>query len=653
MAFEKLLSEGKIGNVTLRNRIVMTAMDVCLADLNGIPGEEAIAFYTARARGGVGLIINGLTRVDDEYGRASLKSLALTTDDNIPAFRKLTDAVHAEGAKMFCQLHHPGRETMCALNGNKYNVSASARACGLLCQTTRALTAEEIHEIVGKFVSAAVRAQKAGYDGVELHCAHGYLLQQFLSPYTNRRTDEYGGSMENRMRIVMEIIDGIHAQCGREFPISIRISADEYLSLVGNPSPCLTLEETVPMCVAFEKAGVDVINVSCGLYETCNTCIEPSSVPEGWRAYLMKAIKQAVSIPVMGVSVIRHPEFAEKLLEENNQDFICMSRTFLADPEWVKKVQEGRVCEIRKCISCLRCFESYMASVGTGSKIQCALNPMTAHEAKYADWKKDGDGRTVVVVGAGPAGLEAARVLALRGFKPVIFEKNAYAGGQLNFADKAPMKFRITELVRTMEAQLAALGVSVTYNHEATADEIRAMKPYAVIVATGSKPFTPNAIPGVDSENVYSYTDVLSGAVEPKGKRVAVVGGGHSGLETAHFLAEKGYEVSVIEMQGAIGPDMYQQNQMDLAMSLAKKNVEIHTTCMLKGIEGDTLHLFNVGSLEPLDLTADSVVISMGVRPVDFPADDLGCKVVKIGDCITAGKIGDATSTAFAAAWNL
>lgn len=179
------------------------------------------------------------------------------------------------------------------------------------------------------------------------------------------------------------------------------------------------------------------------------------------------------------------------------------------------------------------------------------------------------------------------------------------------------------------------------------------MKPYAVIVATGSKPFTPNAIPGVDSENVYSYTDVLSGAVEPKGKRVAVVGGGHSGLETAHFLAEKGYEVSVIEMQGAIGPDMYQQNQMDLAMSLAKKNVEIHTTCMLKGIEGDTLHLFNVGSLGPLDLTADSVVISMGVRPVDFPADDLGCKVVKIGDCITAGKIGNATSTAFAAAWNL
>ena len=653
MAYEKLFSEGRIGNVTLRNRVVMSPMDFILADLNGKPGDEAIAFYTARARGGVGLIINGLTRVDDEYGRASLKSLALTTDENIPAFKKLTDAVHAEGAKMFCQLHHPGRETSCALNENRFNVSASAQACGLLCQTTRALTVDEIHVIEDKFVAAAVRAQKAGYDGVELHCAHGYLLQQFLSPYTNHRTDEYGGSRENRMRIVLEIIAGIHEQCGRDFPISVRISADEFLSLVGNPAPCLTPEETVPMCVAFEQAGVDVINVSCGLYETANTSIEPSSFPEGWRTYLIRAVRDAVSIPVMGVSVIRHPEFAEKLLEDGNQDFICMGRTFLADPEWVKKTQEGRECEIRKCISCLRCFESYMSGIGAGTKLQCALNPMMSHEAEYADLKQNGNGRTVVVVGAGPGGLEAARVLALRGFKPVVFEKNAYAGGQLNFADKAPMKTRITELIATMEAQLVALGVGVNYNHEVTDEEINALNPYAVIVATGSSPFAPASIPGIDGDNVYSYTDVLSGAVKPAGRRVALVGGGHSGLETAHFLCEKGYQVAVIEMQGAIGPDMYLQNQMDLSQSLAGYGTEIHTTCMLKSIEGNTLHLYNVGNLTSLDLTADSVVLAMGVRPVEFPVEKLNCKVIKIGDAVTAGKIGNATADAFKAAYNL
>ena len=654
MEYKKLLSEGKIGNVTIRNRVVMTPMDVSLANFDGTPSDELIAFYVARAKGGVGLIINGITRVDDETGVASLRQLSLTSDDKIPAYKKMTDAVHEHGAKMFCQLHHPGRETMCALNGDRLVVSASAQACGFCCQPTRALTVEEVHAMVEKFVSAAVRAQKGGYDGVELHCAHGYLLQQFLSPYTNHRTDEYGGSRENRMRIVSEIIAGIQERCGKDFPISIRISADEFLSAVGNPAKGLTLEETVPMCQAFEKQGVAVINVSAGMYETANCTVEPSSFAEGWRAYLTKAIKESVtSIPVMGVSVIRHPEFAEKLLEEGNQDFICMSRTHLADPEWVKKVQGGREKEIRKCISCLHCFESYLEAIGTGKPIECALNPCNAHEYAYGELKKDGDGRTVVVVGAGAAGMEAARVLALRGFKPVVLEKAEKAGGQMNIADKPTMKHRITELTETMQAQLAALGVTVNYGAEATADSICALNPYAVIIATGGVPVVPGSIPGIRGDNVFLGTDVLTGKVSIEGKRVMLIGGGHTGLETAEYLCQKGNSVTVVEMATKVGPDMYAQNVMDLTMRLKALGAKFLTCHKLLSIEGSTVNMQNLANLKYESAEADCVVLTLGTRSVNALAAELEGRVGKlavVGDAVKPAKIGDATRSAYLAA---
>lgn len=653
MEYKKLLSEGKIGKLTIRNRVVMTAMDVSLANFDGTPSDEIIAFYEARAKGGVGLIINGITRVDDETGVASLRQLTLTRDEQIPAFQKMTDAVHAYGAKMFCQLHHPGRETMCALNGNRLVVSASAQACGFCSQPTRALSTQEVKDMVEKFVSAAVRAEKAGYDGVEIHCAHGYLLQQFLSPYTNHRTDEYGGSMENRMRIVSEIISGIHTRCGDDFPISVRISADEFLSAVGNPSPCLTLEETVPMCQAFEKMGVDVINVSAGMYETANCTVEPSSFEEGWRSYLVKAVKEAVSIPVMGVSVIRHPEFAEKLLEDGNQDFICMGRTHLADPEWTKKIQEGRECEIRKCISCLHCFESYLGAIGTGKTIECALNPCTAHEAEYGELKKDGAGRTVVVVGAGPAGMEAARVLALRGFKPVVLEQADVVGGQMNIADKPTMKFRVTELTQTMKAQLDALGVEIKTGVTATADSIQALNPVAVIIATGGKPVVPSSIPGVNGENVYLATDVLTGKVELTGKRIALIGGGHTGLETAEFLARKENQVTVVEMANGVGPDMYAQNVLDLTTRLAALGAKLMVCHKLLAIEGNTVKLKSLATLKEKSIEADAVVLSLGTRSVNDLSAALEGKVEKVlvvGDAVQPGKIGNATRSGYLAA---
>lgn len=651
-----LFSEGKIGNLTLKNRTVMSGMDAVLASTDGIPGEEVIAYYTARAEGGVGMIITGLCRVDDKLaGRQSLRSLALTSDDSIPAYKQLTDAVHAYGTKIFCQLHHPGRQTYNALNGGVENVSASAKPCGFVQQPTRALTIDEIHEIEKEFAEAALRAKEGGFDGVELHCAHGYLLQQFLSPYTNLREDEYGGSFENRFRMLGETITAVKEACGKDYPVSVRLSADEFLKAIGITEQGLELEETCRAAQEMEKLGVDVINVSAANYETANCAVEPSSFPEGWRTYLIKGIKDAVSIPVMGVSAIRHPEFAEKLLAEGNQDFIVMGRTFLAEPEWVKKIEEGRENELRKCISCLHCFETYLGAIGTGTLIECALNPKTAHELQYADLKKDGNGRTVVVVGAGPGGMEAARVAALRGFKPIVFEKAPYPGGQLNYADKPPMKHRIQELIETMENQLKVADVEIRYNTEATVKTVMALEPYAVITATGGTPVKGDFLPRDEEAAIYSVPEVLLGEVDLAGKTVAVIGGGHTGLETAHHLAAKGSKVSVIEMADRLGPDMYIQNILDLSGKLAEHNVQSYVSSKVTAIEKDKVLFENVNTGEAGSVEVDAVVLSLGTKPDKTLAEALEgkVKVITIGDAVETGKIGNATRGAFDAIYNL
>lgn len=652
MKYPKLFSEGKIGKLTIKNRVVMTAMGVSLANMDGTPSDEMIAYYCARAQGGVGLIINEYTRVCDETGVAAVRQLSLTSDDKIPAFKKMTDEVHKYGAKMFAQLHHPGRETFNALNSFKLLPAASVQACGLCLQATRSMTIDEIHEMQDKYVQAAIRAQKAGYDGVELHGAHGYLIQQFLSPYTNHRADEYGGCLENRMRFLNEIIAEIRAKMP-DYPLSVRISADEFLKAVGNMRQGLELEESIEIAKELEKQGIDVINVSAGLYETANATIEPMSYPEGWRSYLSKAIKEAVSIPVMGVGVIRHPEFAEKLLEEGNQDFIAMGRSHLADSEWVKKAQEGREDEIRKCIGCLHCFETYLGCMVSGNPVECALNPRTGKELEYAEMKKDGAGRQVIVIGAGPAGLEAARVLAMRGFKVTVLEKNSKAGGQLIFAEVPPNKEKIHWLIDNQLAQAEKAGVDIQYNARADKDTIKSMNPYAVFIATGGKPIMPKSIPGMDQSNVYSVPQILGGDVEIKGKKVAVIGSGMAGLETAEFLACDN-EVTVIEMASDIAPGAYAQNVTDVVTRLTAANVKLMPFHRLDKIEERSVILTNMANCKIVETDADCVVIALGTSSNKPEGLEDACeKTIFIGDSGKVGRIANAIHSAFDAAYKL
>lgn len=654
MKYKNLFSKGKIGNLTLKNKVVMTAMGVSLANLDGTPSDEMIAYYEKRAEGEVGLIINEYTRVCDETGVAVIKQLSLAKDENIPKFRKMTDAVHKHGAKIFAQIHHPGREGINALNGFKPMPTASVKACGLVLQATRAMSIDEIHEMRDKFINAAVRAEKAGYDGVELHAAHGYFLQQFLSPYTNLRTDEYGGNFENRLRLIKEIIEGIKEQLPK-FPLSIRISADEFLKAVGNPAQGLELDESVLMSKEFEKYGVNIINVSAGLYETANTTIEPMSYPQGWRSYLIKTIKDAVSIPVMGVAVIREPEFAEKLLKDGNQDLICMGRTFLADPDWAKKAIDGRENEIRKCISCLHCFETYLASTFSGTPVECACNAETAHETMYQNIKQDGDGKTVAIIGAGPAGMEAARVLALRNFKPVIFEKKDFVGGQLDTATKPPLKDKIEWLTNSMSAQLNKLNVEIKYNTNATVDEIKKLDPVGVILATGSTPIVPSKVSGFNSSHVYYSHDVLNGNIKINDKDVTIIGSGLVGLETAEFLAEKGHNVTIIEMEPNIGPGVYAQNLMDIKGRLDKLNTKYMPFHKLLEIKNDTIVTKNQSSLKEEVYDAKCIVLSLGSVPESETVNTISKsfdKVILVGDCNKVGRIANAVRTGFDAGYN-
>lgn len=652
MKYPKLFSEGRIGKLTLKNRVVMTAMGNSLANLDGTPSDELIAFYTARARGGVGLIINEYTRVCDETGVAAVRQLSLTSDEKIPAFQKMTNEVHQYGARIFAQLHHPGRETFNALNGFQLLPAASVQACGLCLQATREMTVDEIHEMQKKYVNAALRAEKAGYDGIELHAAHGYLIQQFLSPYTNHRTDEYGGTLANRMRFLTEILADIRSKLP-DFPISVRISADEFLKAVGITRQGLELEESIQIAKELERQGADVINVSAGLYETANATIEPMSYQEGWRAYLTKGIKDAVQIPVMGVAVIRHPEFAEKLLEDGNQDFICMGRSHLADSEWVKKTEEGREDEIRKCIGCLHCFETYLGCMVNGNPLECTLNACTGKELKYNALKCDGDGRNVVVVGAGPSGMEAARVLAMRGFNVTVFEKNAKAGGQLLLAEVPPHKDKIQWLIDTQLAQLDKLGVEIKYQTEADEAAVKALNPYAVLIAAGGKPILPKSIPGMDAPHVYSIPQVLSGEVSIKGRKAVVIGSGMSGLETAEYLA-KDNQVAVIEMADVIAPGAYAQNVTDIQTRLTAANVKLMPFHRLDSIEPDGVSLTNMANCGKVKEPAECVVVALGTAPNRPENLENVCdNVIYIGDSCQAGRIANAIHTGYDAAYNL
>lgn len=654
--FNNLFSKGKIGSMETKNRIVMTPMGIHLGNPDGSMSDETVAFYAARAKGGVGVIFTEVTIVEESRGRGNFKQMSAAHDKHIDGLKKLADEIHKYDSKIVVQIYHPGRQGVSAVNGNLPMLAPSAIECQCVHQPTVAMTTEEIEEMVENFIEAAVRVKKAGIDGVEVHGAHGYLVNQFLSPHTNHRTDKYGGNFENRLRFLEEIVTGIRERCGKDFPLVVRLSVDEFYEKIGLPEEGLHLEDGVKIAKRMEELGVDAIDVSSGTYETMNTAWEPTSFDQGWKINLPETVKKSVNIPVIGVGVIREPEYADRIIAEGKLDFVGSARQHFGDPEWSNKAKEGRADECRKCISCLHCMETLMSADITKSPCQCAINIQSGRELDYSNFKEDGDGRTVAIIGAGPAGLEAARVLAMRKFKPVVFEKSDKIGGQLEFANKPPKKEKITWLIDYLRVQAKKLGIEIRLNTTPTIDDLKELNPYAVFVAQGSNPIMPKSISGIDGEEVLSTVDILSGKVKLKGKKVGVVGSGMTGLETAELLAEMGNEVTVFEMADNIGPGLFFQNLIDIMDRISQYGIKLYPKHKLIKIDNGQATFELMENNEIKDYSFDNIIISLGTRSNIELLDQINANfdTVKIlGDASKPGKIRNAMETGFVTAYNL
>ncbi len=645
MKYENLFSKGKIGNLEIKNRIVMPAMGTSLASSTGEASDEIIKYYEERAKGGCGLIITEITRIDNETGAGTPNQLSVTDLKFIPRLEKLANAIHRYDSKVFLQLHHPGRQCHSNIIGGRQIVAPSPITSQAIGEVPKELETAEVEALVKKFVTGAKIAQMSNIDGVELHAAHGYLIGQFISPQSNIRTDKYGGDFTKRMRFITEIIMGIRSVCGPTFPISVRIDGDEFVD--GG----LKLPEAVQAAVYLENLGVDAINVSSGTYESVNAIIEPISYPQGWKKHLAQAIKEAVKIPVIACDVIKKPDFAESLIAEKNVDFVAVGRTLLADPEWGLKAAEGRENEIRSCISCLYCIEELMGCKTT----KCAVNARMGRELEFDNFKKDGNGRVVAIMGGGPAGMEAARVLAIRGFKPVLFEKKGVLGGSVYLGSKPPLKEKLNWFLDNLTYELSKLNVEIRLNTEPTIETLKELKPYAVFVAIGATPIIPK-IPGIDNSSVCTVIDVLSETTVIKDKNVVVIGSGMTGLETAEYLSEKGNQVSVIEMQSKIGPDAYLPNLIDLSTRLRKNNIEMLPSMKLVEVLAGEVVLQNTVDNTTINKKADAVVLSLGIKQNKTMVEELEknfSNVTVLGDAKKSGRIGQAIQTGFERAYFL
>lgn len=648
--YEKLFTPGNIGTLTIPNRIAMTAASASLSQPDGTMTEEMLAYYEARAKGGVGLIITEMVCVDEDRGVLFPRELNAARDDNIPSFRRLADRVHPYGTKIFAQLFHPGANADPKLNPRLPLISASAGKGKKRGQAVEA-SREDIADIVQKFGQAARRIQESGFDGVEVHAAHHYFLHSFLSPVTNHREDEYGGSLENRTRILREIVEAIRATCGRDFPLMFRISIEEYIGPKGYHA-----DTGIKICQMLERWGVDAINTTAsGTDSKLSQSVEPMYYPQGWRKHLAKAVKGVVSIPVLSVALIRDPAYAEKLLEEGVLDFAASVRAHLADPQWAEKARTGREADILPCISCMACFAKYDSE----GHITCAVNPETGYEAHLPPLSQDGNGRLVVVLGAGPAGLEGAWMAARRGFRVILFEKADQAGGQLRLAALAPRKEKILWLLDSLLHRCQQAGVDLRLGTAPTLDELAALAPYAILDATGSKPARPASIPGAqDSPLVCTPPEVLTGAVDIREESVVVVGSGMTGLETAEVLSDRDRNNAVLVLEAAerLAPGVQGSNRNAVTAVLEINNVALLTGRTLTRIGDDRVWFADSKTGEEYVYPCDRVVLALGTVPSRPYGDQLSAlceRVISIGDAVTGGQIWDAVHQGYRAARDL
>lgn len=689
MSYDMLFSPMKIGNVEIKNRIVMAPMCMGFGQYNGCATETMMDYYEERAKGGVGLIFTEITRINDITGASSFGQLGMSHDYQIPALREMADRIHKHNCKIMVELHHPGRQNLGLMIGTVPICNIGSKLMGNLytkiltqavipqgkklqdkhivprtvapskCERSkmsdsvnRELSVNEIKRIICQFIEGAVRVKKAGCDGVELHAAHGYLIQQFLSPNTNKRTDKYGGSLENRMRFLLEIIDGIRSNCGKDFPIVVRLTVDEMYSEIGQNGKGYNLEEGIKMAKILNDKGIDAIDVSSAAYDTFNYWLEPTTFTPGWRKYLASEVRKVVDIPVIAANLIRSPKQAEMQLEEGTQDFISLGRPLIADPHWPNKVKSGNENLIKRCVCCLYCFESMMKGAYKYTHGNCSVNPFVGRE--NVSLKQNGNGRKVLIIGAGCAGLTAAELLSKRGFDVTVLEKESKQGGQLNLASKPPHKEKINWVCEDLLSNAINSGAKVLFNTKADKNIIASYSPEIVITATGGNAIHPKSFNG---DNVVTVTQVLNGSIDISNKKVAVIGSGMTGLETSELLVSKGNKVTVVEMADKIAPGAWFQQLDDALPVLEKAGTEFLTSHKLLSVSSSGIELENLKERKAVAIKVDLVVLSLGVRSDNSLYNDIknsdSYKVYNIGDSNKIGRIANATESAYQLVMNI
>ncbi|MFN8533940.1 MAG: FAD-dependent oxidoreductase [Dehalococcoidia bacterium] len=620
LPFEKLFEPGQIGRMHLRNRIVMAP----IADRFGRDGyvtEQQKAYYEARAKGGVGLIIVGALPIEHRVGSGSQFHSWADSDRFIPGLTELAEIIQRHGARAATQLIHTGGR---AQTGEQpVTPSGIAHPGG---QQPRALAREEIAGIVANFVDAACRVQQAGFDGIEIHACHGYLLSEFLSPAWNKRDDEYGGNVENRARFLIEVVAAVRSAVGPAFPLWCRFNCAEPALADG-----ITLADAAEIGRLVQAAGVDAIHLSSDPQVYSG---EPGLSPEGFLLPLAKVVKQAVDVPVIAPGWIT-PELGEKAVRDGEADLIAIGRALIADPELANKLAAGQIEDIVPCIRCNKCLgerKSWDVFSSTGG-VQCMVNASVGREREY-EIRPASIAKRVLVVGGGPGGLEAARVAAQRGHQVVLYERDDRLGGQLNPAVIPPYKEPIQPLTDYLIAQLSKHGVQVKLGCEVTPDLVRQAQPDVVIIATGVRPFLPE-IPGVDRPTVVIAEAVILGTVEV-GERVVVIGGGPTGCEAAELLASQGRTVTLVARSSGLATKLGLTIRPALLHRLREKGVTMLTEVTYHAITDEGLELTGSDG-EWRSIPADTIVLAAGVDPnldLDRALDGSISEVYRIGDCL-------------------
>ena len=646
MKYEKLFTPYKIGNMEVKNRIGMSPMGTNSAFTNGRKDAQEIDYFIERAKGGTGILFMGCQMLNEKIAQGSMEGY-LDTFTVLPSLTSVVDGCHRYGSRIVCQISPgTGRNAFPDTLGNPPISSSETPSVFNPDIKCHALTVEEIAQIMEGFKFAAGIARDAGFDAIEIHAHAGYLIDQFMSPVWNLREDEYGGSPENRARFATDIVHAIKEVVGDSIPVLFRISLDHRFS--GGR----TIEDSIPLLKVLEEAGVDAFDVDAGCYETLDYIFPPSYLGEACMDYVCEAAREAVNVPIITAGT-QNPETALKLIESGVCDGVNLGRALVADPDLCNKLMEDREEDIRPC---LRCNEFCIGRIWNNhTKLSCAVNPQAMEEVRF-EIKKTDCPKKVVVIGAGPGGMEAARVAAIEGHDVTLFEKNDKLGGVMGDICTAEFKINIKKLTKWYQVQLEKLGVNVVLGKTITGDEEELAAADRIIVGCGSKPLML-PIPGIDGANVHTVLDTHRDPSLIKGDNIVICGGGASGLDAALEIAdEMGKKVTVLEMLPEMGKDVFFINKITLFNRLAAANVNLMTEAKVVSIEDDGVTVERAdGTTEKV--AADTVINAFGMVPDLTLSEELKkkyhIKTRVVGDNFKAGKIGDAIREGFYAATSL